>query len=167
MDTSCTFCGLCINTCPTGALADLPRVGKAKAKDAAKSVHTVCPFCGTGCTMFLDVAEGRIVGARPDFESPAGPGALCVKGQFGWEFVHSPDRLTQPLIRRDGELRPATWEQAYGLIAERLAAIKETHGPDAIVLWSSARATNESNYTFQRFARAVIGTNNVDNCART
>lgn len=167
MDTSCTFCGQCINTCPTGALADLPRVGKAKAEEITKSALTVCPFCGTGCTLYLDVAREHVVGVRPDFESPASRGSLCVKGQFGWEFVHSPDRLTQPLVRRDGELRPASWDAAHDLVAERLTSIKETSGPDAVVLWSSSRATSESNYVFQKVARAVIGTNNVDNCART
>lgn len=167
MDTSCTFCGQCINTCPTGALADLPRVGKAKAEDIRKSVKTVCPFCGTGCTLYLDVAAGRIVGTQPDFDSPVSRGSLCIKGQFGWEFVHSPDRLTTPLIREDGELRPLRWEEAYDLIAERLVSIKDAYGPDAMVFWSSSRATSEANYLFQKFARAVVGTNNVDNCART
>lgn len=167
MDTSCTFCGQCINTCPTGALADLTRVGKAKATDISKSVKTVCPFCGTGCTLSLDVAGDRIVGVRPDFDSPVSRGSLCVKGQFGWEFVHSPDRLTSPLIRLDGQLREASWEEAYDLIAERLSSIKDAHGPDTIVFWTSSRATNEANYLMQKFARAVIGTNNVDNCART
>lgn len=167
LDTSCTFCGQCINTCPTGALADLPRLGRAKATDITQAVRTVCPFCGTGCTLHLDVAGDRVVGVRPDFESPVSRGSLCVKGQFGWEFVHSQDRLTMPLIRKGGELQSATWEEAYDIIAERLGAIKQSFGPDAIVFWSSARATSEANYLFQKFARAVIGTNNVDNCART
>lgn len=167
MDTSCTFCGQCINTCPTGALADLPRVGRAKAEEITQSVLTVCPFCGTGCTLQLDVAGERVVGVRPDFASPVSRGSLCVKGQFGWEFVHSPERLTTPLIREDGELRPASWDEAYRVIAERLEIIKRAHGPDALVFWSSARATSEANYLMQKFARAVIGTNNVDNCART
>jgi len=167
MDTSCTFCGQCINTCPTGALADLRRVGKAKAADISKSVKTVCPFCGTGCTLYLDVAADRIVGVRPDFGSPVSRGSLCVKGQFGWEFVHSPDRLIGPLIRKGGQLREATWEEAYDLIAKRLASIKAAYGPNSIAFWTSARAANEANYLMQKFARAVIGTNNVDNCART
>jgi predicted molibdopterin-dependent oxidoreductase YjgC len=128
---------------------------------------TVCPYCGTGCTLHLDVAGDRVVGSRPDFASPVSRGSLCVKGQFGWEFVHSPDRLTTPLVRDDGELRPATWEEAYGRIAEGLGAVKERDGPDAIVFWSSARATSEANYLMQKLARAVIGTNNIDNCART
>ncbi len=167
MDTSCTFCGQCINTCPTGALMDATRVGKARASEITRSVLTTCAFCGTGCSLYLDVAHGRVVGVRPDFGSPVNRGSLCVKGQFGWEFVHSPDRLTTPLVRRDGELRPATWGEALGVVASRLGEIRERHGADSIVLWSSARATSEANYLFQKFARAVLGTNNIDNCART
>jgi len=166
MDTTCGFCGQCLNTCPTGALADRLRLGRAKAADIAKSVKTVCPFCGTGCTFYLDVAGGRIVGVRPDFESTVSRGSLCVKGQFAWEFVHSADRLTTPLIRENGGLREATWDEAYGLIAERLGSIKDAFGPDAIVLFSSAKATNEANYLLQKMARTAIGTNNIDNCAR-
>lgn len=167
VDTTCTFCGQCINTCPTGALGDLPRSGRARATEITASVRTVCPFCGTGCGIQLDVAGNRVVGVRPDFASPVSHGSLCVKGQFGWEFICSPDRLTTPLVRVDGLLRPASWDEALGVVAERLASIRDAHGPDSIVLWSSARATSEANYLFQKFARAVIGTNNVDNCART
>ena len=166
MDTACVFCGQCLNTCPTGALADRVRHGRTKADEIERSVKTVCPFCGTGCTFYLDVAGGKVVGVRPDFESPVSSGALCVKGQFGWEFVHSPDRLTTPLIRQDGGFREATWDEALDLIAGRLTSIKEASGPDSIVFWSSAKATNEANYVMQKMARAAIGTNNIDNCAR-
>lgn len=167
METTCTFCGQCINTCPTGALADLPRLGRARASELTASVRTICPFCGTGCGIRLDVAGDRVVGVRPDFDSPVSHGSLCIKGQFGWEFIHSPDRLTTPLVRVDGALRPVSWDEALDLVANRLASIRDAHGPDSIVLWSSARATSEANYLFQKFARTVIGTNNVDNCART
>jgi len=166
METACAFCGQCLNTCPTGALADRLRFGRAKAAEITKSVKTVCAFCGTGCTLYLDVAAGQIVGVRPDFESPVSRGSLCIKGQFAWEFVHSPDRLTTPLVRKNGELREATWDEAYDLIAERLASIKDASGPDSIVFWSSAKATNEANYLVQKMARAAVGTNNIDNCAR-
>ncbi len=167
LETTCTFCGQCINTCPTGALADRTRLGRARASELTASVRTVCPFCGTGCGVRLDVAGERVVGVRPDFDSPVSRGSLCIKGQFGWEFIHSPDRLTTPLVRADGRFRPATWDEALDVVANRLASIRDTYGPDSIVLWSSARATSEANYLFQKFARAVIGTNNVDNCART
>ncbi len=166
MDTTCVFCGQCINTCPTGALADRVRLGRAKAGEIERSVKTTCPFCGTGCTFYLDVAGGRIVGVRPDFQSPVSRGSLCIKGQFAWEFVHSPDRLTTPLIRENGQFREATWDEAYDLIAERLGSIKDAFGPDSIALFSSSKATNEANYLMQKMARAAIGTNNIDNCAR-
>jgi formate dehydrogenase alpha subunit len=166
MDTTCGFCGQCLNTCPTGALADRQRLGRAKAADIARSVKTVCPFCGAGCTFYLDVAGGRIVGVRPDLQSTLTRGSLCIKGQFAWEFVHSPDRLTTPLVRKEGELRQATWDEAYDIIAERLGSIKDAFGPDSIVFWSSAKATNEANYLLQKMARSAIGTNNIDNCAR-
>ncbi len=94
-------------------------------------------------------------------------GSLCVKGQFGLDFIHRPDRLTTPLIRRDGALQPASWEEAYDLIARQFTAIKTESGPEAFAFWSSARGTSEANYLMQKFARAVIGTNNIDNCART
>lgn len=167
LDSPCTFCGQCINVCPTGALLDRPRVGRARAEELTAATQTVCPFCGTGCTLTLDVAGDRVVGARPDFDSPVSRGALCIKGQFGWEFVHSEDRLTHPLVRRDGVLEPASWDEALDVVAGRLQATKEQHGPDAMVFWSSARATTEANYAFQRLTRGVVGTNNIDNCART
>ncbi len=166
-ETGCTSCGQCIETCPTGALFDRSRSRTARAADIQERVPTVCPYCGTGCGVLLDVAGDRIVGARGNPDSPVSHGSLCVKGQFGWHFVHSDDRLTTPLIRRAGELEPASWEDALDLIAGRLGAIKKDHGPDSMVFWSSARATNEANYVFQRLARAGVGTNNVDNCART
>jgi predicted molibdopterin-dependent oxidoreductase YjgC len=163
----CTSCGQCINTCPTGALFDRSRSPAATAADIETRVRTVCPYCGTGCGVVLDVAEDRIVGARGDFDSPVSHGSLCVKGQFGWHFVHSDERLTEPLVRRGRNLERASWDEALDLVAERFTAIKRERGPDALVFWSSSRATNEANYVFQRLARAVVGTNNVDNCART
>lgn len=166
LDSPCTFCGQCIQVCPTGALMDRKMAGKARA-DEVTEVHTVCPFCGVGCGINLRVAGGKVIGVTPDPDSPASEGSLCVKGQFGTDFIHSPDRLTTPLIRRDGELTPATWDEAYELITDRFNRIKRESGPDAFALWSSARATSESNYLMQKLARAVIGTNNIDNCART
>lgn len=166
LDRACTFCGQCIQTCPTGALADRKMLGRARAEEVTE-VRTICPFCGTGCGVTLRVAHGEVIGVTPDWSSPASEGSLCVKGQFGVDFIHSPDRLTMPLIRRDGRLQPASWEEAYDLIASRFNQIKAESGPDAFALWSSARGTSESNYLMQKLARAVIGTNNIDNCART
>lgn len=166
LDSPCTFCGQCIQTCPTGALMDKKMLGKARAGEATK-VRTVCPFCGTGCGIELHVARGRVIGVTPDWSAPVNQGSLCVKGQFGVDFIHSPDRLTQPLVRRDGKLTGASWEEAYGLIVDKFRQIKKESGPGAFAFWSSSRGTSESNYLMQKFARAVIGTNNIDNCART
>ena len=145
---------------------DKKMLGKSRVGKVTR-VRTVCPFCGTGCGINLHVAGEKVIGVSPDWTAPANQGSLCVKGQFGVDFIHSPDRLTNPLIRRNGRLTEASWEQAYGLIVEKFRQIKEESGPDALVFWSSARATSESNYLMQKFARAVIGTNNIDNCART
>jgi predicted molibdopterin-dependent oxidoreductase YjgC len=117
--------------------------------------------------MDLSIHDGRIVKVTGNRAyGPPNDGSLCVKGRFGMDFVHSPDRLKTPLIRKDGELKEASWDEAYAYIAEKLTAIKQESGPDSIAGFSSARATNEENYLFQKFMRAVIGTNNVDHCAR-
>jgi formate dehydrogenase alpha subunit len=166
LDSPCTFCGQCVQTCPTGALMDRKMAGRARAEEIER-VPTVCPFCGTGCGVELNIARGEIIGVTPDFSSPASAGALCVKGQWGWDFVNSPDRLVKPLIKEDGRLREASWDEALDLVALRLSQIRAEHGADSMAFWSSARGTSEANYLFQKFARAVIGTNNVDNCART
>jgi len=166
LDSPCTFCGQCIQTCPTGALADRKMLGRARAAEVAE-VGSICPFCGTGCGITLRVAGGQVIGATPDWSSAPSQGSLCVKGQFGLDFIHRRDRLTIPLIRRGGALQPASWEEAYGLIARQFTAIKAESGPEAFAFWSSARGTSEANYLMQKLARAVIGTNNIDNCART
>lgn len=166
LESPCTFCGQCINTCPTGALTDRKTVGKADASKLERT-KTICPYCGVGCGINLLAQDGELLGAEPDFDSPS-HGSLCVKGQFAsWEFVRSEERLKFPLIRRNGVLQRATWEEALSLVASKFKGIIETDGPDAIVLWSSARCTCEANYLMQKFARVAIGTNNIDNCSRT
>lgn len=166
LDSSCTFCGQCIQTCPTGALMDRKMLGKARAAEVTK-VRTICPFCGTGCGINLHVAQGKVIGVTPDWTAPANNGSLCVKGQFGTDFIHSPDRLTTPLIRRHGQLTETSWEETHDLIVSKFSQIRRESGPGAFAFWSSSRATSEANYLMQKFARAVISTNNVDNCART
>lgn len=161
----CEFCGQCVEACPTGALVDRKRIGKGRPYEVER-VLTTCPYCAVGCQMYLEVKDGRIVGVSPDYDNPINEGHLCIKGRYAYDFVHHPDRLTKPLIRRNGELEEATWDEAISLVAERLTAIKEEYGPDAIGVTASCRITNEPNYLLQKFARAVIGTNNVDNCAR-
>ncbi len=163
-DLNCEFCGQCVSICPTGALMGKQSVGKGRQKDV-KEVETVCTYCGCGCNVTLHVSRNEVVRvtSRPD---TINEGWLCVKGRFGYSFINSPDRLTTPLIKKDGKFVPASWDEALDLIAEKLGDIKKKHGPDAIGGLSSARCTNEENYLFQKFIRAGIGTNNVDHCAR-
>jgi len=116
--------------------------------------------------MNLVVENNRIVEVEPDGEHPVSGGELCIKGYYGYKHLEDARRLTSPLLRQDGKFTPVSWEQALGFIAERLTRIKQESGPDAFALFTSARATNEENYLAQKFARAVIGTNNVDHCAR-
>ena len=128
---------------------------------------TTCPYCGCGCNFYLVADDGgRLVGVEPARGNFVGAGQLCVKGWSAFEFVHHPDRLTEPQIREDGELRPATWEEALDLVATRLRGIQERHGRDSVAFFSSAKATNEENYLMMKLARAAFGTNNVDHCAR-
>ena len=163
-DLDCEFCGQCVSICPTGALMSKQSLGKGRQKDV-KEVETICGYCGCGCNLTLHVSRNEVVRvtSRPD---TINEGWLCVKGRFGYSFINSPDRLTTPLIKKDGLFVEASWDEAFALIAEKLGAIKEKHGPNAIGGLSSARCTNEENYLFQKFIRAGIGTNNVDHCAR-
>jgi predicted molibdopterin-dependent oxidoreductase YjgC len=131
-----------------------------------KNVLTTCVYCGSGCTFYFQVLDGEIVGVLPDKTHPISQGRLCIKGWNAEGFVQHPDRLTTPLIRRDGELQEASWEEALAYVGEKLAAIRDESGPDSVGFFTSAKCTNEENYLFQKFARAVIGTNNVDHCAR-
>ena len=166
LKSPCTFCGQCINTCPTGALTDRKIVGRTQAAKVDRT-KTICPYCGVGCGIELLTQDGNLMGAQPDFASPS-RGSLCVKGQFGaWDFVKSEERLKFPLIRRNGNLEQATWDEALTLVSTRFQEIKNEDGPDSIVCWASARVVTEANYLMQKFARVAIGTNNIDNCSRT
>lgn len=129
-------------------------------------VRTTCPYCGVGCTLNLHIKEDVVYRVTSPFDAPANKGNLCVKGRFGYDFIHAKDRLTKPLMRKNGELVPATWDEAMGHVAERLLEIRDTYGPDSIGFLVSAKCTNEENYLLQKAARGLIGTNNVDHCAR-
>ncbi|MGQ9573719.1 MAG: formate dehydrogenase subunit alpha [Thermoguttaceae bacterium] len=155
-ESRCESCGECVVRCPVGALA--PKVFQQPSRE----VKTVCPYCGTGCGIYLGVRGDRIVSARGDPASPVNKGRLCVKGRFGHEFIHHPERLSGPLVRKNGRLVEASWEEALDLVARRFSAFK----PDQFAAMASARSTNEENYLIQKFARRVMGTNNVDHCAR-
>lgn len=166
IDSECYFCGECVDVCPVGALTFKQARFEGRPWDIEK-VRTTCTYCGVGCQLDLNVLNGKIVKVTGNSEyGEPNQGSLCVKGRFGMDFVNHPDRLTTPLIRKNGELEEATWDEAYDFITEKFTAIKEKNGADSIAGFSSARCTNEENYLFQKFMRAVIGTNNVDHCAR-
>lgn len=131
-------------------------------------VSTTCPYCGVGCQMDLHLSDSMIFRVSGRFDNEVNYGNLCVKGRFGYDFVHAPDRLQTPLLRdqREADFRPVSWGEALDHVAGRLRALKQAHGPDSIAVLTSAKCTNEENYLLQKFARAVIGTNNVDHCAR-
>lgn len=131
-----------------------------------KYVLTTCPYCGTGCGIYLKVKDGHLIGAMPSKSHPVNKGRVCVKGINSWEVVEHRDRLKKPLIRDNGGFREVSWDEALDFVVERLKDIKEKYGPQSIGVWGSARCTNELNYLVQKFARAVLGTNNIDHCAR-
>ncbi|NOY87027.1 MAG: molybdopterin-dependent oxidoreductase [Deltaproteobacteria bacterium] len=162
----CEFCGQCIQACPVGALYS--RIYKYTAPSwELTPVRTTCPFCGVGCTLNLEVKGDRIYHVLGvDDEGSINSGFLCCKGRFGYEYVHHPDRITEPRVRKDGELVTATWDEAYEYIVNGLTRIRDEKGADALGGIASARCTNEENYLFQKFMRAAVGTNNVDSIAR-
>lgn len=131
-----------------------------------KNVLTTCPYCGVGCGVNLQVLNGQVIGVLPSKTHPVSQGSLCIKGWNAHAFIHHEDRLKTPLIREGDGFREATWDEALSLVAEKLGGIKAEYGPDAIGVLSSAKCTNEENYLLQKFTRAVIGTNNIDHCAR-
>jgi predicted molibdopterin-dependent oxidoreductase YjgC len=131
-----------------------------------KTVQTTCIYCGCGCGVLLEVMDEDVVGALPLKTHPINEGTLCIKGWSVHEFVHSEKRLLRPMVRKNGDFQEVGWEDAMGLVASRLGEIRHQFGPDSIAGLSSAKCTNEENYLFQKLMRAVVGTNNVDHCAR-
>jgi predicted molibdopterin-dependent oxidoreductase YjgC len=129
-------------------------------------VETVCVYCGVGCGLNVQVIDGKFAGMLPALSHPVSKDRLCIKGWHAGDFVEHPDRLKTPLIRVDGELKPTSWDQALDYVSDRLAAIVGETGPDSVGLLSSAKCSSEENYLLQKLARGVIGTNNVDHCAR-
>lgn len=163
--SECDGCGECVQLCPTGAIVEKPLVAKVRLDSVQSKVKTTCTYCGVGCQMDLWVQDGKVV-RTTGHESMPNMGRLCVKGRFGYEFIHSSERLTTPLIRKNGELVESTWDEALDLVAAKFKEIKATHGGRAIGGYASAKCTNEENYLFQKFFRAVLGTNSVEHCAR-
>jgi len=157
IESSCESCGSCVDICPAGALVP------TNVEPCGQEVRTICPYCGVGCGIYLGVRGGKVVSSRGDPDNPTNKGKLCVKGRFGiTEFVHHPERLTAPLVKRDGEFVETTWDEALDIVASKLAKYKK----DEVAIISSAKCTNEDNYVAQKLGRAVLGTNNIDHCAR-
>ncbi len=163
LTSSCVSCGACSDTCPTGAIEDQSRL---RHPAPTHWTRTTCPYCGVGCEMHVGSHQDRIVQIRPAMDAPVNKGHLCVKGRYAFDFNHSPDRITSPMIRRGTAWHPIGWDEAIQYIAKGLQRIRRESGPDAIGMLGSARGTNEENYLAQKFARLVLGTNNVDSCAR-
>jgi predicted molibdopterin-dependent oxidoreductase YjgC len=164
-ESSCVECGTCVQLCPTGALSFQTVLGRGQAWELKKE-SSICCYCGVGCKIdFYTNQQGQLVKALGHEDGP-NEGHLCVKGRFGFDFVQSDRRLTKPLIKKNGKLEEASWDEALDLVASKFSSIKSANGPDSIMAFSSAKCTNEENYLLQKFMRAVIGTNNVDHCAR-
>jgi len=162
-ESDCVSCGACAQACPTSAISD---VFESKSVVADEKIRTVCTYCGVGCNLEVAVVNKKVKSIQAPYDAEVNQGHTCLKGRFAFSFYNHPDRLRTPLIRKDGELVPATWNEAYDYIASKLTTIKNDFGPDYIAGISSARCTNEENYLMQKFIRAVIGTNNIDSCAR-
>ena len=131
-----------------------------------KIVPSICPYCGTGCGVLFQVLDGKLVGTLPMKTHPVNEGKLCIKGWNLHEHINSIMRLRSPLVKKDGQFLKTTWDQAIRVTADKLEAIVKEYGPDSVGVLVSAKITNEENYLAQKFARAAIGTNNVDHCAR-
>ncbi len=161
--SDCTFCGTCVALCPTGALMLKEKPFRGSSN---RAVPTICPFCGCGCGIILEVKNNRLVGSRPDTNGCVNRGTSCVGGSYGWEIVHSPERLTTPLVRINGDFKQVSWEEALDATAAGMAQVKTKSGAESLAVLGSARCTNEELYLLQKFARCALGTNNVDNSSR-
>ena len=161
--SACVSCGACVQTCPTEALTDK---FETKTLIADKTVRTTCTYCGVGCQLDVSVINGEIKGIQAPETAEVNEGHTCLKGRFAFQFYNHPDRLKEPLIKRNGKFEEVSWNEAYDFIASKLTSIKNEYGADAIGGISSSRATNEENYLMQKMIRVAIGTNNIDGCAR-
>lgn len=161
--SDCVSCGACAQACPTSAISD---IFESKSIQVDKKVRTVCTYCGVGCNLEVAVKGNKVKSIQAPYSAEANQGHTCLKGRFAFSFYNHKDRLRTPLIKKNGEFVEATWDEAYDFIAARLTEIKDTYGGDSIAGISSSRGTNEENYLMQKFIRAVMGTNNIDCCAR-
>lgn len=162
----CVSCGECVQVCPVGAILEKKSPYRWRPWEV-KKIRTTCPYCGVGCQQLLHVKNGKIVRVSGVEEAEPNKGRLCVKGRFGFDFIYSEDRLKTPLIKENGKFREASWEESLDLVANKFKQIISESGPEAIAGVSCARSINEDSYQMQKLFRAVIGTNNIDHCART
>jgi formate dehydrogenase major subunit len=161
--SECVSCGACVDTCPTGALEDKSILTRGVPTQWTK---TICSYCGTGCELNVGTRDGLITQIRPSLDGPSNHGHACVKGRYAFDYVYAEDRVTSPMIRKNGSWENVSWDEVIRYIAGRFQDASARHGPDSIGVLSSARGTNEENYVAQKFARVVLGTNNIDCCAR-
>lgn len=170
-DTTCELCGGCIDVCPTGAMTEKQAVAYGKPERDLEKVRSTCNFCGVGCQIDLNIdreANHLVKVTSPPAGTTVNDGNLCVKGRFANDFIHHEERLIEPLVRDvDGQLRPATWEQALDRVAKGLSDVRDRHGDDSLAFISSSRCTVEENYLMQKMARAAFGTHNIHQCAAT
>ena len=160
----CDYCGQCIDICPTGALLSKPFKFQARAWFLEEK-DTICPFCGCGCTLTLGIREGKLLRSRAKEDSGRSDGNLCGRGRFGFDYIYSENRLKTPLIRKDGELVPATWDEALTHISESLKYIINSYGKESVGAIGSHRCTNEDNYMLRKFMVKVVGSHNIDSSA--
>jgi predicted molibdopterin-dependent oxidoreductase YjgC len=163
----CVSCGECIQLCPTGALVEKKSGLRWRNWEVDKQVRTTCPYCGVGCQQLLHVKNGKIVKVTGVEDGKPNEGRLCIKGRYGFDFIYSEERLKTPLIKENGGFREASYDEALRLVANKFKEIIAESGPDALAGVSCARSINEDSYQMQKLFRAVIGTNNIDHCART
>ncbi len=162
-ESDCVSCGACSQACPTGAITD---VFNSKTQENVETTRTICTYCGVGCNLDVAVKDNEVISITAPFDAEVNQGHTCLKGRYAFKFYNHPERLRSPLIKRNGNFEEVSWDEAYDFIINKLVVIKSKNGADAIAGISSARCTNEENYLMQKFIRAVIGTNNIDGCAR-
>jgi formate dehydrogenase major subunit len=162
-DSDCVSCGACAQACPTSAISD---VFQSKSVIPTKTTRTICTYCGVGCNLDISTTQNEIISIQAPYDAEVNHGHTCVKGRYAFQYYNHPDRLRSPWVKKNGQFVEATWEEAYSLIAQKLDHYRKEFGSDAIAGISSSRCTNEENYLMQKFLRAVIGTNNIDGCAR-
>ncbi|HMX40408.1 MAG TPA: formate dehydrogenase subunit alpha, partial [Saprospiraceae bacterium] len=163
LQSDCVSCGACAQACPTSAISD---VFQSKSLVGQDKVQTICTYCGVGCNLEVSVKDDKVLSIQAPWDAEVNKGHTCLKGRYAFSFYDHPDRLRQPLIKKEGRFVEASWDEVYELIAEKITAARDQFGPDSVAGISSARCTNEENYLMQKFIRAVVGTNNIDGCAR-